>query len=102
MDEELWPEENIADELNKSLALIEDTRMEYNKSLSKIEAAGGVEPGNVGSAPAPLFENRPIVNDGEKPFSYWLKVGVAVTLPLVVVIVLIAAVLIVLQTSYLM
>jgi len=102
INEEIWPEENITDELNKSLALIEDTRMEYNKSLSKIEAAGGLEPGNVGSAPAPLFESRSPVSEVEKPFSYWLKVGIAVTLPLIVVIILVAAVLIVLQTSYLM
>ena len=102
INEEIWPEENIGDELNKSLALIEDTRMEYNKSLSKIEAAGGAEPRALGSGSMPMFEDSQVFGSEEKSFGYWLKVGAAVTLPLAIVLIVIAVVFIILQTSYFM
>jgi len=102
INEDVWPEENFGDELNRALAVVEDSRMEYNKALSKIEAAGGSEPrtGSVGQ-PVTLEESRHL-REEEKPFTYWLKVGLAVTLPLIVVVLIVAAVFVFLQTSYLM
>lgn len=101
VNEELWHEEKFGEELNKALALIEDTRMEYSKSLSKIEAAGGAQP-HVLPAALPGADEYRGRRAEEQPFSYWLKVGFAVTLPLVVVVILVAAIVIVMQMTYVM
>lgn len=101
INEEIWPEEKFGEELNKALALIEDTRMEYSKGLSKIEAAGGAEPHILPAAALGGDEYRVRQGD-ERPFGYWLKVGFAVTLPLIAVIVIVAAVVILMQMTYVM
>lgn len=85
MDEELWPEDQFREELGRALAKIEDVRMEYNKALAKIEAQSGEEKKPAASAPVLYDERRGL--DEEKGFGYWLKVGFAVSLPLVMTLV---------------
>ena len=86
--EEAWAEEEIRDQLNRSLGIIEDTRMEFNKSMSKIDAVKGEEKTSAaGASPAMIFEDRSSYGAEDKTFSYWLKVGLAVSLPLVVTLV---------------
>lgn len=89
LNEDTWPEDQIRDELNKALGLIEEARMEYNKAMARVDAeratsgAGDAK----GSKSAVLFED---LHDAapEKDFLYWLKVGAAVSLPLVVILVI--------------
>ncbi len=89
--EEAWAEEEIRDQLNRSLGIIEDTRMEFSKAMSKIEAAKGEERiAPAGGSAAMIFEDRSSMSGEEKPFGYWLKVGIAVSLPLIATLVLIA------------
>jgi len=92
IDPESWPEDKIREELNRNLGLIEDARMEYNKATAKIEAVKGDEK----TAPAPrsavLFEEHSSSHEIEKPFGYWLKVGVAISLPFVITAVILAVV----------
>lgn len=93
--EEEWPEEEIRDNLVRSLGIIEETRMEYNKSLAKIEAVKGetkTAPPSGAAAPTVMFEDHGYAHESEKTFGYWLKVGVGVTLPLVITLLLIAIV----------
>lgn len=88
--EEAWAEEEIRDQLNRSLGIIEDTRMEFNKAMSKIEAVKGEDKSApAGAAPAMLFEDRSGYGE-ERTFGYWLKVGVAVSLPLIVTLIVLA------------
>ena len=88
VDEEGWPEEGFRDELNKASTLVEDVRLEYNKSVAKIDAINTAAPAP-GSAPnvhpAVIFEEgRRHDDEPEKNFGYWLKVGLAITLPLII------------------
>ena len=93
--EETWAEEEIRDQLNRSLGIIEDTRMEYNKALAKIDAVkGGEKAAPSGAAPANpmLYEDHAPAE--EKPFAYWIKVGLAVSLPLVVALLILGIIII--------
>ncbi len=87
IDEETWPEEGFRDELNKSSTLVEDVRLEYNKAVGKLDAANTAAPAAGGGAnghPAVIFEEgRRHDEEPEKNFLYWLKVGLAITLPLI-------------------
>ncbi len=98
INEELWPEEQVRDELNKALTVLDDARMEYNKAMSKIDAVLG----NKKAAPDHLpmvFEETKASSDEERPFVYWFKVGVAVSLPLIITLVAITALFVILHTS---
>lgn len=93
LNEEDWADENLLDELDKSLALLEDVRADYNKAMAKIEA---VHP-QVSAGPAPAgrplaFEDSPGIagESGGRGFGYWLRAGLAFTLPLMVLLVLLA------------
>ena len=99
LNEALWPEERFGEELTKALALVKDTRMEYNKSLSKIEAAGGTEV-RIASSVSAMGEPPRLNYDEERPFGYWLKVGMAVSLPLIVFILLVVILFIVMRLTY--
>ncbi|MFH0908594.1 MAG: hypothetical protein V1929_07520 [bacterium] len=90
IDPESWPEDRIREELNRNLDLIEDARMEYNKATARIEAVKGDEKSEPTPHSAVLFEERGGGQDQEKPFGYWLKVGVAISLPFVITVVILA------------
>lgn len=95
--EEGWPEETIRDELNKALTLIEDARMEFNKAMSRIEGAGGEKQAPAHHAAA-LQEGLPY-REPDRSFGYWLKAGIAITLPLIIVILAVAAVYFLLRSN---
>lgn len=84
LKEDDWDDANLLDELNRALVLLEDVRSTYNKAMAKIDA---VQPQSV-SGPAPAA--RPLAFDegGAAPaatvqgFGYWLRAGLAFTLPL--------------------
>ncbi len=89
LKEEAWPEDQFQEELQKALAVIEDARMEFNKSMARIEAAGSAEPPADAAARRPvIFEESHRAHEPEHTFGYWLKVGVAVSLPLALTIVI--------------
>ena len=72
-----WEGSDLNRELNKALSAVDDARAEYNKCLPKIqpdapvEAVTGEDPGYGAYA-----------GHGEHDFTYWLKSGIAFTLPL--------------------
>lgn len=89
LNEESWPEDQIRDELNKALGLIEEARMEYNKSMARVDAernTGG--PAEAKSAKSSvLFEELPDHHE-ERNFTYWMKVGTAFSLPIAAVLII--------------
>jgi len=92
--EETWPDASFQDELNKALVLVEEARSDYESGLAKIEASSWHRDlgGRKFAAPLQQIESRP---RAEKRFGYWLKVGLAVSIPLMLMLgVLFAAVLI--------
>ena len=83
LDAESWTEDNLLDELNKALALLEDVRAEYNQGVAKLDA---VRPA-AGAAARPLsFAKEPEAAPGSvaQGFGYWLRSGLAFSLPLMV------------------
>lgn len=75
-----WENADINKELSRALSAVDDARTEYNRSRAVISAetnedmlGGGVAAG------APGHYDQPA-----RDFSYWLKSGVAFTLPLLV------------------
>jgi DNA repair exonuclease SbcCD ATPase subunit len=87
LDEDAWPEDQFREELTRALARIEDIRMEYNKALAKIQAAGGEDKPALAPRPAVLFDESEAGSAIEKGFSYWVKVGFAVSLPVIITLV---------------
>ena len=88
INEEEWPEDHFREELGKALARIEDIRVEYNKALAKIEASGSEE-SRAGVSHSPvMFADGASEEAGEKGFGYWLKVGFAVSLPVIMTLVI--------------
>lgn len=83
IDDEAWEESNLREELNKALVILDEARMEYNKGLAKVESAITDETRG-GSASQPLLPGT-----DEKPawsFGFLLKLGLAISLPLLLTI----------------
>jgi hypothetical protein len=98
--EEAWPEDRVREELGRHLGIIEEARMEFSKSVAKIDALkGDAVPGAAGRA-AVLFEEHS--GHEERHFGDWLKIGVAVSLPIVITLVILGVVIavVVTNTSY--
>ena len=93
LNAEQWSDDVIRDELGKALALLEETRMEYQKSIAKLDSVRdtmNTEPINGGSRVVKQADNT--ASDGILSFAYWLKVGLAISLPLMLFLILLAVV----------
>jgi vacuolar-type H+-ATPase subunit I/STV1 len=84
LNETEWEDEHLIEELNKSLLVLENARADYNKAMAKIEAIHPQAPVGAAAAPRGLtFEDAPsVVAEGAQGFGYWLRAGLAFTLPL--------------------
>ena len=89
IDAESWTEDSLLDELNQALALLEDVRAEYNQGVAKLDA---VRPA-AGPAARPLsFAEEPTAAaPAAQGFGYWLRSGLAFSLPLMVWLALLLA-----------
>jgi len=83
INEETWAEDTFQAELNKAVAIVESARIDYRKAISRVEAVGW-------SKDSPE-ERLPVLHPSpgqggitEKGFLAWLKVGIAVSLPIMV------------------
>lgn len=99
LNEEAWPEEQFRDELNKALTVIEDARMEYNKAMARMDALGGVNQSGVVEHPPVVFEGSRFGSETEETFGHWLKVGFAVSLPLIAAILAVTALFLILHAN---
>lgn len=89
INEEEWGDQRFRDELSRALARIEDVRMEYNKAMAKIETLSREEQQSPGVRNEPvIFEESRFSQAEERGFAYWLKVGCAISLPLIVTLVI--------------
>ena len=81
---------DVRDELTRAISALDDARNVYNKTFPRIGGYEGGEPSDVGgeinySSSAYAYGNE----SAPKDIMYWFKAGVAFTLPLVVVGILI-------------
>lgn len=85
IEESSWTDDNFQMELNKALVLVEDAKSVYRKGMAKIEAASWHKTPE-GAPTADGFADIAQQLGVEKGFGYWLKVGLAVSLPLMLCI----------------
>ena len=87
--DDTWSDEEFESELNAALATIENAEKSYDNAEAKISAVAWS--GEDRAEASPL--ERAAARMADRPgFWYWLKVGVAVSLPLILVVVLLYAV----------
>ena len=77
-----WASADLQKELNRALGMVDHARTEYGQQRARFAAdvAEGIAP-TEGAAKESPYEDL-ISGDGEKGFVYWLKAGLAFTLPL--------------------
>ena len=90
-NEEEWPTDSngFRDELSKTLAVVENMRKEYHKSLSRLDAVRVSKD----SKKKDIFTELPDESVVKRSFAEWCMVGLAVNLPLVIVLVVLIVVL---------
>jgi hypothetical protein len=99
INEDSWPEDQIRNELTRGAGIIEDARMEFNKALAKIEAVRG-SASTPAAAPAPvLYDEHSHGHEADRGFGYWVKVGFAVSLPIVLTLIVLVGVYLFLQSN---
>ncbi len=80
--EERWSESEFEEQLDRSLALVENARMVYSKSVAKIDAESW-QRGERGAGALVPLDGTGRGSLAEKGFGFWLKVGVALAVPMV-------------------
>ena len=96
INEDAWPTDTASfrEELAKTLAVIEDMRKEYGKSLARLEALRETQSAAEAKAPeSGVFFDDMSGNGGgrERGFGFWVKVGFGLSLPLIAALVILAA-----------
>jgi hypothetical protein len=95
IDEERWPQDGVAEELNKAEAIVEDAKEVYKKGLAKVDASRWQEGAKTSETLA--YQRGADDMETRSGFGFWLKVGLAVTLPIVVVMIALFVVFVVLS-----
>lgn len=95
-NEAQWPADSagLRDELNKTLAVIDNIRKEYNRSCARLEAAREVK-GQEASANQYMLEEAGSTRRPQRGFGEWFKIGIAVSLPVIIVLAVLIGVLLV-------
>jgi hypothetical protein len=101
IQEEAWPEDKVRDELTRHLGLIEEARLEFGRAMAKVEATQGDEkaPGGAGVRSAVLFDDAGGYGHDDRHFGDWMKIGLAVSLPIIVTLVVLTLVFLLVRSS---
>lgn len=93
INENDWPADQVREHLGTALVRVDDARMEYNKAMARVKSVmSTAEPGE---AAGPLLLTPPaVIRNEAQPFLESLKTGLAFTLPLLVMLAVLCAVLI--------
>jgi hypothetical protein len=83
IDESRWQDEKFDVELDRALVKVDIAKTTYKKAMAKIDASSWHKEGE--QSEVQKQAEREVT--GEKGFCYWLKVGVAISLPVIVVMV---------------
>jgi hypothetical protein len=93
INENDWPAEQVREELGKALVRVDDARMEYNKAMARVKSVISAAESSETAGPM-LFTPPPSERHEGNPFVESLKTGLAFTLPLLIMIALLCAVLV--------
>ncbi|MDA0578366.1 MAG: hypothetical protein O3B24_09740 [Verrucomicrobia bacterium] len=84
IDENAWPTTGFVGELNKALAVVEEVQSQYKKGMSKVSASSWFRASEVAAvSDGSRSEGGPAV---PLRFGFWLKAGLAFSLPVIVVL----------------
>lgn len=92
INEEHWPDESFRDELGKALVRIDDMRMEFNKAMARVDTATQAAEGETAEHAPVVFEESRRHYEPERGFGYWLKVGLAISIPIMIFVCLVLAI----------
>ncbi|MCA1660464.1 MAG: hypothetical protein LC642_08035 [Verrucomicrobiaceae bacterium] len=81
IDPKSWNPGDLHKELSRSLSAVDDARAEYSQQRSRLSATTSDESGEVA-----LPEAAPEVTSGGNSFIQWMQIGLAFTLPLILVL----------------
>lgn len=84
INEQAWGDSGFREELSRALAKVEAAKDLYKRALSKIDASSWHKAGGRSEA----LPEAPRDAAPDRSFGYWVKVGLAVSLPVIVVLVL--------------
>lgn len=82
MNEGNWEEDRFDEELSRSLDQLKATRIDFNKSLARLDALGWA-PGQESSASEPEIAEESTM---ERGFVEWMSIGAAIGIPLAVLL----------------
>jgi hypothetical protein len=82
-----WNDDSFETELNKALVVVEDARKLYRKGVARMEAEA-LQEQRAGTPAAANAPDGQAVTAAGGGFGFWLKVGLAVSLPLGIIVVL--------------
>ncbi len=78
IDPRNWNPSDLHKELSRALSTVDDARTEYNEHRSRLQAAGADSEASLPDTAPGVYEN----SDG-RSFSEWLRIGLALSLPLI-------------------
>jgi len=96
INESGWSKDAFQTELNKALVLVEEARSIYRKGIAKIDAENWSQI-KEGDAQPMVLERGEIPGGLPKRFAFWCKAGLAFSIPLIVLTLLIFGTMIVLR-----
>ena len=87
LKEDEWPDDSksFREELNKALTIVENTRKDYHKAVSRLEATRASK--GIESKDQSLFSETASGLARPRNFGDWLIIGVALSLPVVLVLI---------------
>lgn len=89
IDEEQWQDEHFRGELYKAIVVVDDARMEYNKAFAKIEVLDAVKDSTLSEQVSAARPGQ-LSQGTDRSFFYWIKVGFAVSLPILIMLLAVA------------
>ena len=91
IDEESWADGKFQLELNRAMVLVEDARTVYKKGMARVDASSWHK-GAAGKGLPVACEPIPGVSSQSRGFGFWLKLGLAFSLPIALSIIVCFAV----------
>ena len=90
INEDIWADDEYQTELTRALVRVDLAREMYRKALAKIDSASWHKDGDQKRPSEMLVETRRELSD-RKGFGYWFVAGLAASLPLIAVVLVIFA-----------